>query len=756
MGKMSSTADLAVRKIVLVGNPNVGKSVIFRLLTGSYVLVSNFPGTTVEISRGKLEVGGANFEVIDTPGVSSMVPQSEDERVTCEVLLVEKPDLIMQIADAKNLRRTLLVTSQLVEFGIPMVLVLNMMDEAEERGIEIDSHGLSQRFGMPVVETVAIYSQGRKQLIQAVQKAAVPGNPISKVFAAHPALAPIMSAGVTPALLSVEWLALDDRALRQDMERRLSPQALSQIRERTESYRSEHHRSLAKEIAAARNDFIDRATAELRKKRSPRLLDEAGTAGPKVWLALLYAGLALILWNELGSLLDLPTPFKWLCGFIGGHVAPQDAGAAGFVRNILFGAPGMRKYDYGLVYAAAHFLMFIAPAVVPLGFLLTRSRAFVHEIGILTRRASTGLPILFLVLLLVYEFVGFTGAQTLVGLLENVLFGGYLIPFLSRFAPGGLPGQILIGKYGLISMGLTYAIAIVLPVVATFFIAFGLMEDSGYLPRLAILSDRLMRIMGLSGKATLPMVLGLGCCTMATITTRILNSRKERLIATLLLALGIPCSAQLGVILGISASFSFATTLAVLGVVFSQLFLVGYFASRLIRGRPGEFIFEIPPIRVPQLRNVMLKTWYRVQWYLKEAVPLFLYGTFALFLLDYLQLEGRSLLAWIERGLEPVLVGILDLPPQAASVFVLGFLRRDYGAAGLYDLVRHGALTAQQTVVSMIVITLFVPCLASFLVIAREQGFKRALAITAFIVPFAVSVGGAVGWVMRTLSVSLH
>jgi ferrous iron transport protein B len=243
---------------------------------------------------------------------------------------------------------------------------------------------------------------------------------------------------------------------------------------------------------------------------------------------------------------------------------------------------------------------------------------------------------------------------------------------------------------------------------------------------------------------------------MATITTRILNSRKERLIATLLLALGIPCSAQLGVILGISASFSFVTTLAVLGVVFSQLLLVGYISSRLIRGRPGEFIFEIPPIRVPQLRNVMLKTWYRVQWYMKEAVPLFLCGTFALFLLDYLHLEGRSLLAWIERGLEPVLTGILDLPPQAASVFVLGFLRRDYGAAGLYDLVRHGALTAQQTVVSMIVITLFVPCLASFLVIAREQGFKRALAITAFIVPFAVSVGGAAGWVMRTLNISLH
>ena len=151
----------------------------------------------------------------------------------------------------------------------------------------------------------------------------------------------------------------------------------------------------------------------------------------------------------------------------------------------------------------------------------------------------------------------------------------------------------------------------------------------------------------------------------------------------------------------------------------------------------------------------MLKTWHRVQWYLKEAVPLFLCGTLALFLLDYLHVQNRSLLAWVEKGLEPVLTGILDLPPQAASIFVLGFLRRDYGAAGLYDLVRHGALTAQQTVVSMVVITLFVPCLASFLIIAREHGLRRALAITAFIVPFAVGVGGALGWIMRTLNISL-
>ena len=171
---MSEDTPVLPKKAVLVGNPNVGKSVIFRLLTGSYVLVSNFPGTTVEVSRGRMQLGAGNYEVIDTPGVNSLVPQSEDERVACEILLREKPDVIIQVADAKNMRRTLLITSQLAEFGIPMVLVLNMIDEAEERGIEIDSKGLSDFFAIPVVETVAIYSRGRRQLLNAIQNARTP------------------------------------------------------------------------------------------------------------------------------------------------------------------------------------------------------------------------------------------------------------------------------------------------------------------------------------------------------------------------------------------------------------------------------------------------------------------------------------------------------------------------------------------------------------------------------------------------------
>lgn len=749
------------KKIVLVGNPNVGKSVIFRLLTGNYVLVSNFPGTTVEISRGKLQLGSQSYEVIDTPGVYSLVPQSEDEKVTCDILFRERADLVVQVADAKNLRRTLLITSQLVEFGIPAILVLNMMDEAEERGIEIDTRGLSEMFGVSVVETVAIYSQGRKRLLQAIQSAKAPINPLVLSAAAGDALHRANGTGTWPAGLAAEWLASGDEGMIAEIEKFLGPESARKLRDAHDTYRRETRQALGREVADNRNAFLDNVALRLKKKRESHFVDAAGDKSSRFWLAGLIAGLVLFCWNEVGGALHWPTPFTVLAGVLNNSCAALIAllpwpAFRDLIHSVFLGNFSAGHYDYGLIPEVAHFMLFIVPVVLPVAMLLIKSRNFTRELGILTRRASTGIPILIVVLLLVYEFVGFTGAQTLVGLLEKVLFGQYLIPPLRRVMPAGLVGEFIAGKYGMISMGLTYAIAIVLPVVATFFIAFSLLEDSGYLPRLSILADRVMRAMGLNGKAVLPMVLGLGCCTMATMTTRILHSRKERLIATLLLALGVPCSAQLGVILGISAGLTGKATLIVIGVVLSQLVLVGYLSSKLIRGRVSEFIFEIPPIRVPQMKNVLLKTGHRILWYLKEAVPLFLYGTLALFILDKVQVAGRSLLEWIQKGLQPVLEGVLHLPAEAAGVFVLGFLRRDYGAAGLFQMSRAGTLTALQAVVALIVITLFVPCLASFLVIVKEQGMKKAMAITGFIIPFAITVGGIVSWVLRTLDVKFH
>jgi ferrous iron transport protein B len=255
--------------------------------------------------------------------------------------------------------------------------------------------------------------------------------------------------------------------------------------------------------------------------------------------------------------------------------------------------------------------------------------------------------------------------------------------------------------------------------------------------------------MGLNGRAVLPMVLGLGCDTMATMTTRILTTPKERLIAILLLALGIPCSAQLATIMGILGGISFVALLTLFGVVLAQMFLVGFLAGRVLTGERSPFILELPPIRIPRLDNLLTKTCLRVKWYLGEAVPLFLAGTVLLFILD-----RTGALHWLTRALEPVVVGLLDLPRDLATVFIMGFLRRDYGAAGLFALSSQGHLTAVQAVVALTVMTLFMPCIANFLMIVKERGAKVAFTILGVVTPIAVLTGAALNLIFKIFDVS--
>jgi ferrous iron transport protein B len=235
---------------------------------------------------------------------------------------------------------------------------------------------------------------------------------------------------------------------------------------------------------------------------------------------------------------------------------------------------------------------------------------------------------------------------------------------------------------------------------------------------------------------------------MATMTTRILGTPKERLIAILLLALGIPCSAQLATILGILGGISFAALLTLFGVVVLQMFLVGFLAARILPGERSDFILELPPIRLPAWRNLLSKTALRIRWYLAEAVPLFLIGTALLFVLD-----RTGLLRWVVAGGRPIVTGLLGLPADTAQVFVMGFLRRDYGAAGLFQLAHAGRLTGVQSVVALTVMTLFVPCVANFLMMIREQGLKAAVAILVFVTTVAVSTGSGLHYAFRLLGI---
>lgn len=763
-----SEAVTKAPRLLLVGNPNVGKSVIFGYLTGKYVTVSNYPGTTVEVSRGKMRYSGQDWEVIDTPGVNSLSPQSDDERVTRDMLLDADPDVIVQVADAKNLRRTLLITSQLAELGRPMVLVLNMLDEARTRGIEIDVEGISKLFGIPVVPTVAVEGEGLYQLFKTIHQAKVPLDPLAnqrlRLLNGDEFAQTLQNTrgGNLPVHLTIEWLQTHDSNLRQGVESWLNRNTTGSVWQDAAS--RTRIRATAARLNEMRNAFLDQAVGQY-KKVLPGVFQEAQGYKLKLGLGLLVLGVLLFAYTELGRLFGLPTPYGLVNGWLDQSVIPATLNWLGSVNlgwlgTLLLGklADDGSTYETGLLYPAlTQFVLLIAPVILPLAFVLRRSERFTERLGYWTRNWRTGVPLMLVVLLLMYEFVGVIGAGTLVDALENNIFNGFLTPRLQSLLPAGIIHDFLVGEYGLISVGLTYALAIVLPIVATFFIAFGMLEDSGYLPRLAILSDRVFRVMGLNGKAVLPMVLGLGCDTMATMTTRILETKKERLIATLLLALGVPCSAQLGVMLALSASLSLGAVLTIGGVVLSQMFLVGFLSSKIIKGRRGDFIFEIPPIRVPVFSNVWKKTRYRMWWYLTEALPLFLLGTLILFVLDRVRLPtpwGRlSGLDMINNSLAPLVTGILDLPQRTAQVLVLGFLRRDYGAAGLYDMVEKGLLTPVQIVVALIVLTLFIPCVANFFMIIREQGLKKALYILAFITPFAITVGGVVSWILRALKI---
>ena len=647
---MTSNASPA-DAILLVGHPNVGKSVLFHRLTGAYVNVSNYPGTTVEVTRASARFD-SSAALLDTPGVLALPSRSDDERATMRALLNESTRCLVQVGDAKNLRRTLTLTALLAELGVPMVLALNMHDEAAARGVTVDIPALAEELAMPVLATVATGGEGIGELTGSLGRARAP-----------------------------------EALLRYD-------------------------ESIETDIGAM-------TTAIARLAPHPYLVARG--------LAILFLGGD----DEVG---------RWLA---------EKAGAAFAELNALRDNARQRADDdlpTLLARERTQAADALAASVIQRS---VRSRPLLSQrIGQAVVHPVWGIPILLAVLFVVYEFVGVFGATTLVGLMEEDLFEGILNPAFTQFVDSvvgtGWLQEMLVGQYGLWTMGMTYALALILPIVTTFFFAFGVLEDSGYLPRLTVIANRLFAAIGLNGRAVLPMVLGLGCVTMATLTTRILHSPRERLITSFLLALAIPCSAQLGVVLGMLGGVSFTAVLVWALAMVGILILSGFLAAKLIPGRRIPLVTELPPMRLPILGNVLKKTGGRLKWYLIEVIPLFLLGTFLMFSLDKL-----GILPAIIRAGEPLVSGWLGLPPEASAAFVMGFLRRDFGATGLFAM--SSALSPIQAVVGMITITLFIPCFASLMMMVKEQGMKTAMAMVATIVPFAFLVGGLFNIVLRAI-----
>lgn len=604
-GGSSTGPDTALtrRTLVLAGNPNVGKSVVFGLLTGTYVDVSNFPGTTVEVTRGK----HGEYDVLDTPGVYGVGSFNEEESVARDVILAA--DSVLNVVDAVHLQRDLFLTLQLVDLGLPMIVALNMADEARAQGVAVDRDLLEDLLGVPVVEMVAVDGTGLDALLGRLEEAR-PGHA--------------------------------DPMLETD------------------------------------------------------ILEAASRTGTRA------EGLLLLEGDDA--------------------IAERHGLQPGTARDAVYASRRARVDDM-------------------VGHVVTDSDSglsLATRISRIMLEPLTGFPLLAGLLVATYVILGQWIAGGVVGITEEVLMLGYWEPFV-RGAVGTLVDpasplySFLAGEFGILTMTPTYLIGVILPLVVGFYLLMALLEDSGYLPRIAALADRGLTALGLNGRAVIPLILGLGCVTMGTLTTRILGSRRERFIATALMAVAVPCSAQIAVIAALMARVGGGYAAAYFGLLVAIFVALGTALNRIVPGVSTSLLIDLPPLRIPRVRNVMRKTSAKAWGFMREVALFFLAGTT---LISALDITGA--LEWIQRAATPLTVAWLRLPAEAATAFVMGFVRRDFGAAGFFTM----DLTAPQLLVAMVTITLFVPCAASMMVVLKERGWRYLLGLFTGSVSLAFLVGG--------------
>lgn len=559
-------------KILLMGNPNVGKSAIFSRLTGVDVMISNYPGTTIELKKGKMKLDDRMAEVIDVPGTYSLEPASKAEEVAVNML--QEGDLVINVVDATNLERNLNLTLALLEQNIPVVTVLNFWDEIRHLGIKIDIQKLETFLDIPVVPVVAVTGEGIRELVSRLHEAKAHENRYSE---------------------ESRW----------------------------------------------------------------------GTIGKII--------------KEVQQItLKKHTPLEML----------EDM------------------------------------SVQPL----------------------TGIPIMLSILIVVFWTVRIVG-ETLIAYLFDPLFEHYLplVTDLSQILGGrGVVHDILLGtliegkvdfiqSMGLLTTGLYVPLAMVLPYVFAFYLVLGILEDSGYLPRLATLIDAVLHKLGMHGLAIIPMLLGLGCNVPGALSTRILEGRKQRFIAATLMAIAVPCMAQTAMVFALLGPYGIKGFAIFFITLFIVWLMLGFLLNKLLGGETPETFMEIPPYRIPYLGSLAKKLWMRIRSFLTEAIPFVLLGVL---IVNILYVFG--MIGWISEVASPVIVDILGLPKEAAASLVVGFLRKDVAVGMLLPL----GLDMEQLIVASVVLTMYFPCVATFVVLFKELGARDLIKATAVMVVSTLLVGG--------------
>jgi ferrous iron transport protein B len=641
--------------LVLAGNPNVGKSVIFNYLSGLYVEVSNFPGTTIEISRATY----GEYDLADTPGIYG-VSSFNDEETTARDLILSA-DVVLDIVDAVHLERDLFLTVQLIEMGLRVCVVVNMMDEARKRRMHIDLDRLEKMLGVPVQGVTAVRKHGLDGLHDLIRRARM--GVVDEQL--HSRLHDIL--GFTGSQAEALMVLEGDAVLR---DRHGVPASVKSMRD--ELYVRRRNRVNAVNDAVVRDDHAAKRFSELAGRMAVH---------PVAGFPLFALVLLMLYW------------------FVGVFVA-QDL-------------VSVTEKDIGRGFVERHIKSFIARHA--------GSHVALTQTDPNGRVTVTGQ----------YDFPNGTEDDhpRWVEVLDKAGHEGaglritYTNPVLTVF----------FGEFGAISMTLTYLVFLLLPLVLGFYFALSILEDSGYLPRLAALADRSLRSIGLNGRAVIPLILGFGCVTMATITTRLLGTQREKTIATAILQLAIPCSAQLGVIGALLAGAGLEATLVYTAIILVFLIAVGSILNKLMPGEVSPLLLNLPPMRLPRFNNVFKKTAFRAWFFMKEAAPWFFIGAF---IISVMQVLGW--LDTVQYALHPLVVHWLKLPAEASTAFVMGLVRRDFGAAGFYSL----TLSPFQTVAALVTMTLFVPCVASLMVMFKERGLRQGMIVWAGSLVLAFVVGG--------------
>jgi ferrous iron transport protein B len=625
-------------KIALAGQPNCGKSTIFNHIAGYKAITSNFPGTTVKYTETKTHINGYTCHCIDLPGTYSLTSSDPAELEARKHLLSGEVDVIINVVDASLLCRSLELTLQLLELEVPMMLCLNMMDEAQRKGIQIDVQKLSNLLGVPVIPTIATTGKGLKELFIEVLRVREERR-IGKTPKFSKDIEEIVSQ--LDSVLNSEW----------PVKEKVPPRFLSiKLLENDEFFINETKRN---------SNAINRI-----RPLQGRLEQIHGCPSDEVIFSERHA-LTMNLFEKVSTLI---------------HPPKKD------IRNAI---------DHWVMHQFFGYLILVG---VFYGFF-----NFIFGIG---GYIEEPLMVLF---------------NQWIGGLEELFGKESLALFLSKGVLQGIAGGI----------------AIVLPYLVPFLIGLSILEDIGYLPRVAFLMDVFMHRIGLHGKSIIPFILGYGCSVPAVMATRILEFPQHRFTVSILTTM-IPCAARITIIFGLVAFFiSPNAALAIFALNLLVVAIAGKILSTLYP-EPGSLglILEIPAYQLPPIQNTLKKSWYRIKEFIVIAWPILIIGSALLALMEYGGVEK-----YINWFLSP-LTHLLGLPISVGTTLIFGLLRKELSmimltqALGTTQVLT--VMTKTQIMVFTMFVTFYIPCLATIAALWREIGKKGALLAILFTLSVAI------------------